>query len=231
MVDKTVRHLSVAPLLVSLLAVTATAAASPFQLTDSEGVTHLTNAPTDPRYQRFAGLSGTLACWLSAPQLARGGHRELIREVAQRHGVEADLVEAVIRVESGGNAGAVSPKGARGLMQLMPATAAVLGVRNVFDPRENIEGGVRYLRYLMERYPGNLPFVLAAYNAGEGAVSQHGGIPPYPETQQYVRKVLGFRSRVAGSGVDASRVVYRFLDGDGTITYTNVMPALGAKVR
>jgi hypothetical protein len=225
---RTVRHLWVAPPLVCLLVLTAPAAGSPFQLTDSEGVTHFTNAPTDPRYQR---LSGTLAGWFSAPQLAGDGHRELIREVAERHGVGADLVEAVIRVESGGNPGAVSPKGARGLMQLMPATAAVLGVRNAFDPRENIEGGVRHLRYLMERYPGNLPFVLAAYNAGEGAVSQHSGIPPYPETQQYVRKVLGFLGRFAGPGVDASRVVYRFLDEDGTITYTNVMPALGAKVR
>ena len=140
-------------------------------------------------------------------------------------------MEAVIRVESGGNAGAVSPKGARGLMQLMPATAAVLGVRNAFDPRENVEGGVRHLRYLMERYPGNLPFVLAAYNAGEGAVSQHSGIPPYPETQQYVRKVLGFLGRAAAPVVDASRVVYRLLDPDGTITYTNVTPTPGARVR
>jgi Transglycosylase SLT domain len=228
---RTVRHLPVAPLLVCLLVLSAPAPGSPFQFTDSEGVTHFTNAPTDPRYQRLSGLSGTRAGWLSAPQLAGGGHRELIREVAERHGVGADLVEAVIRVESGGNPGAVSPKGARGLMQLMPATAAVLGVRNAFDPRENIEGGVRHLRYLMERYQGNLPFALAAYNAGEGAVSQHSGIPPYPETQQYVRKVLGFLGRFAGPAVDASRVVYQFLDEDGTITYTNVMPALGAKIR
>jgi soluble lytic murein transglycosylase-like protein len=226
-----VHRLTLAPLVLSLLALAAPAAASPFQLTDGEGVTHFTNAPTDPRYQRIPGRSGTATGWLGARELARGGHRELIREVAERHGVGAELVEAVIRVESGGNAGAVSPKGARGLMQLMPATAAVLGVRNAFDPRENIEGGVRHLRYLMERYAGNLPFVLAAYNAGEGAVTQHSGIPPYPETQQYVRKVLGFLGRAAAPVVDASRVVYRLLDPDGTITYTNVMPAPGARVQ
>jgi soluble lytic murein transglycosylase-like protein len=226
-----VRRSPVAPLVAFLLALAAPAAASSFSLTDGEGVTHFTNAPTDPRYQRIPGRSGTATGWLATPQLARGGHRELIREVAQRHGVGAELVEAVIRVESAGNAGAVSPKGARGLMQLMPATAAMLGVRNAFDPRENIEAGVRHLRYLMERYPGNLPFVLAAYNAGEGAVSQYSGIPPYAETQQYVRKVLGFLGRAAAPAVDASRVVYRLLDPDGTITYTNVMPAAGAKVR
>jgi soluble lytic murein transglycosylase-like protein len=226
-----VRWLSVALLAVALFAPAGAAAASSFQLTDSEGVTHFTNAPTDPRYQRIPGLSGTATGWLAAPQLARGGHRELVREVAQRHGVGADLVEAVIRVESGGNPGAISPKGAQGLMQLMPATASAHGVRNAFDPRQNVEGGVRHLRYLMERYPDNLPVVLAAYNAGEGAVSQHKGIPPYPETQQYVRKVLGYLGRDTAPVVDPSRVVYRLVESDGTITYTNVKPASAARVR
>jgi len=133
-------------------------------------------------------------------------------------------VEAVIRVESGFKPGAVSPKGAQGLMQLMPATAAMLGVRNAFDPRENVEGGVRHLRYLIDRYAGNLPLVLAAYNAGEGAVAQYGGIPPYPETQQYVRKVMAQNGGIPATGVDVSRVVYRVQDADGTVTYTNIAP-------
>ncbi|HVQ76748.1 MAG TPA: lytic transglycosylase domain-containing protein [Candidatus Binatia bacterium] len=205
--------------------------ASPYELTDADGVTHFTNAPTDPRYQRMPGFSGTAAGWLASPRLAGGGHREVIREVAERHGISVSLVESVIRVESGFNAGAVSPKGARGLMQLMPATAAMLGVRNAFDPRENIEGGVRHLRYLLERYPGNLPLVLAAYNAGEGAVSQYGGVPPYPETQQYVRKVMGHLGGAPPGATDTSRAVYRLVDREGTITFTNIPPAPRAKIR
>jgi soluble lytic murein transglycosylase-like protein len=202
-----------------------------FELTDAEGVIHFTNAPTDPRYRRMPGMSGTAAGWLGAPQLARGGYRDAILAAAERHGVSAELVEAVIRVESGFNATALSPKGARGLMQLMPATAATLGVRNAFDPRENIEGGVRHLRYLLDRYPGDLPLVLAAYNAGEGAVSAHRGVPPFRETQQYVRKVLGHYRGPAGAGADASRVVHRLQDADGTTTYTNVLPAERVKTR
>lgn len=214
-----------------LLGLPLPASGWPFKLTDGEGVTHFTNAPTDPRYRRVPGMSGTASGWLGAPQLARGGHREVIREVAERYGVNPGLVEAVIRVESGFNPRAVSPKGAQGLMQLMPATAAWHGVRNAFDPRENIEGGVRHLRYLMDRYAGNLPLVLAAYNAGEGAVSQHRGIPPYAETQQYVRKVLAHHGDAAPTTPRASQMVYRLQAGDGTVTYTNIPPSARPRQR
>ena len=121
---------------------------------------------------------------------ARGRYAREIREISERHGVSRELVEAVIQVESAFNPRAVSPKGAQGLMQLMPGTAHALGVQNVFDPRENIEGGVRHLRHLIGRFPGDLPRALAAYNAGEGAVESFEGIPPYAETRGYVRKVL-----------------------------------------
>jgi len=113
-----------------------------------------------------------------------------IRELATRYGLSEDLIAAVIEAESGFNPRAVSCRGARGLMQLMPPTAATLGVRAPFNPRENIEGGVRHLRALMDRFKNNLPLALAAYNAGERAVIYYRGIPPYRETRQYVNRIL-----------------------------------------
>jgi hypothetical protein len=109
---------------------------------------------------------------------------------ARRHSLDPDLVRAVVAVESGFRPDAVSPKGAQGLMQLMPYTARALGVKDSFDPAANLDGGTRYLRALIERYGGDVTRALAAYNAGEGAVARHGGVPPYPETLAYVRKVL-----------------------------------------
>jgi len=114
----------------------------------------------------------------------------LAAEAARRHSIDPELVRAVIAVESGFRPDAVSPKGAQGLMQLMPATAKSLGVKDSFDPADNVEGGTRHLRALIERYNGDVKRALAAYNAGEGAVARHGGVPPYPETVAYVRKVL-----------------------------------------
>jgi hypothetical protein len=113
-----------------------------------------------------------------------------IRDVAARYGVSPRLVAAIVEAESEFNPRAESRKGARGLMQLMPATASSLQVEDAFDPRSNIEGGVRHLRRLMDRFDGDLPVVLAAYNAGEQAVIQHGGVPPYRETRRYVRRIL-----------------------------------------
>jgi hypothetical protein len=109
---------------------------------------------------------------------------------ARRHSLDPDLVQAVVAVVSGFRPDAVSPKGAQGLMQLMPYTARALGVKDTFDPAANLDGGTRYLRALIKRYGGDVTRALAAYNAGEGAVARHGGVPPYPETLAYVRKVL-----------------------------------------
>lgn len=116
-------------------------------------------------------------------------HR-LAAEAARRHGLAPELVRAVVKVESAFRPDAVSPKGARGLMQLMPGTAAELGVVDVFDPRQNLDGGARHLRTLVDRYNGDLRLALAAYNAGAGAVARHGGVPPYRETRDYVERVL-----------------------------------------
>jgi soluble lytic murein transglycosylase-like protein len=110
----------------------------------------------------------------------------MIDRIADEQGVETHLVHSVIRAESNYNAKAVSPKGAQGLMQLIPATARRFGVSNTFDPKENIQGGVRYLRFLLDYYQGDYPKAIAAYNAGEGAVDKYNGIPPYLETQNYV---------------------------------------------
>ena len=119
-----------------------------------------------------------------------GKFESLIVESAAQHGLRADLVRAVIQAESAFNPLARSPKGAMGLMQLMPATAAELGVTDAYDPAQNIRGGVTYLKSLLVQFSDNEELALAAYNAGPGAVSRHGGIPPYQETQNYVRRVL-----------------------------------------
>jgi len=116
--------------------------------------------------------------------------RDIAAAAARRHGLDPELVMAVVSVESGFRPQAVSPKGAQGLMQLMPKTASSLGVADVFDPAQNLDGGTRHLGQLLTLYGGDLARALAAYNAGEGAVHRHGGVPPYRETRAYVKKVL-----------------------------------------
>ncbi|CAM2008833.1 lytic transglycosylase domain-containing protein [Acanthopleuribacter pedis] len=113
----------------------------------------------------------------------------LVTPIARSMSVDPDLVKAVIRIESANNAAAISSKGAMGLMQLMPATAQRFGVRNAWDPRQNVRGGISYLRYLLSYFEGEVDLVLAAYNAGENAVDRHKGIPPYKETKHYVKKI------------------------------------------
>jgi soluble lytic murein transglycosylase-like protein len=124
----------------------------------------------------------------------------LVEQAAQRHGLDPALVLAVVSVESGFRPRAVSPKGAQGLMQLMPRTAASLGVSDAFDPEQNVDAGVRHLESLVRLYGGDLTRALAAYNAGQGAVARHGGVPPYRETRAYVRRVLErYRAKKAGA--------------------------------
>ena len=125
----------------------------------------------------------------------------LIRRKAPQYGVDTQMALGIALAESNLDAAAVSPKNAQGVMQLIPDTQERFGVTKPFDPEQNIKGGLSYLRWLQNRYPGNLKLVIAAYNAGEGNVDRYGGIPPFAETQQYVRRVLQF----VGNGGRASR--------------------------
>jgi hypothetical protein len=207
-----------------MLVGTMPAHAETFRFEAPDGTTHYTNAPNDPRYRRMGFTSGTEAGWLRVPKGDPAVYAAEIKAAAERYGVPDQLVAAVIRAESGFNPRAVSVKGARGLMQLMPGTASVLGVQDSFDPRENIDGGVRHLRGLIDRFGDNLSLAIAAYNAGERAVTTHGGIPPYPETQEYVTRVLKFFDAGADASLPPPRVTYQSVDADGTITYTNIPP-------
>jgi soluble lytic murein transglycosylase-like protein len=143
-----------------------------------------------------------------------GQFSELINAAAQKHGIDPALLKALIRQESNFNPNARSPAGASGLTQLMPGTAAALGVTNPLDPAQAIEGGAKYLAQQLEAFDGDVRRALAAYNAGPGAVQRYGGVPPYAETQNYVRAVMGFadeyrrQSPPAAGGVAGSPLPY-----------------------
>lgn len=180
------------------IAVALPVSADIYRYRDSRGLLHFSNAPTEPQYQYYLPDASAWKSFKRGGAGATDGARRkaydtIIDEAARRHQVDAALVKAVIRAESDFVPHAVSPKGALGLMQLMPATARLHNVWRTMEPRQNVEGGVEHLRYLLDRYAGNLRLTLAAYNAGEKAVDMHGGVPPYPETREYLSRVLRFR--------------------------------------
>lgn len=169
-----------------------------YRYEDENGVIHFSNCPRDPKFKLYIRESKEddgAASSESVPSLDLVESKNfdyLISELAKKYEIDFALVKAMIRAESGFNPNAISRKGAKGLMQLMPETALRMNVSNVFNPKENIEGGVRYLKYLLSLFKNDLRLSLAAYNAGENIVSQLGTIPPYRETVDYVRKVLTF---------------------------------------
>jgi soluble lytic murein transglycosylase len=177
---------------------------------DEHGVVHMSNVPVDGRFQ-FKEREKREEVSKILYEKRRRGYDGLIEEVARVQGLDADLLRAVVEAESNYDADAISRKGAIGLMQLMPETARGMGVSDPFHPAENLEAGARYLRRLLDRYQGQLPLALAAYNAGEKAVDRYKGIPPYPETQGYVKKVL----KAYGTGKKARRAVGEQVEKNG----------------
>ena len=171
--------------------------------------------------------------------------RTLVDTIASNHGVDPALVRAVMKTESNFDRWATSPKGARGLMQLIPATARRFGVRDSFDPEQNVEGGVRYLKFLLAKFKGNLDLSLAAYNAGENLVEKLGRIPAIPETANYVRKIRAIYAKKSAPEVSTPATmiatafqpetapdmakgetprVYRTLDDNGVVHFSNIGP-------
>jgi soluble lytic murein transglycosylase len=170
-----------------LCGTTSVAQADIYQYVDASGTISLTNVPSDIRYRRVDLQSSRLHPIISEREL-----EPVISRYSRQHQLHPALIRAVIKAESDFDPMAVSRAGAVGLMQLMPQTAVRMDVRDLYDPEDNIGGGTKYLRQLLDRFRGNLPLALAAYNAGEHVVDRYRSLPPIDETRQYVRKVLRY---------------------------------------
>ena len=191
---------------------------------DSRGRVVFVNQARNPSPPKQAPAASGQARTAARPDLSSSDLDHVIQRSASRHQVDPDLVRAIVRVESNYNPYAVSSRGAQGLMQLIPATARRFGVRDAFDPSANLEGGIRYLKHLMELYDGDLELVLAAYNAGENAVSRYNGVPPFRETRNYLRKIsriypLDLPLDWRRYGVPA---VVKFVDSKGIVHFSNM---------
>jgi hypothetical protein len=183
-------------LLLTLSIITG-ANADVYECRDPHGAILFTDTPTRSGCRILIGQKGQGELLRS---FSPSRFDDIILSASGRYGVDPDLVRAVIKAESDFNAGARSHKGAQGLMQLMPETARLYNVSNVYDPEENVDGGVRHLRWLLDFYQGDLQLSLAAYNAGIQAVERYGGIPPYSETREYIRRVLAHHKRYRSNG-------------------------------
>jgi len=175
-----------------------------YRYVDEDDIVHFTDAPTDKRFKVFMRdlkKDKELRTKLKyASSVNPAEFEQLIKTCSEKYGVNPCLVKAVIHAESGYNPNAVSSKGASGLMQLMPSTAKSLKVADRFNPKDNVEGGVKYLRFLLDTFRGDVSLAVAAYNAGLSKVAKYGGIPPYNETRTYVNRVLSYMKSYQESG-------------------------------
>jgi soluble lytic murein transglycosylase-like protein len=196
---------------------------------DASGSFVLSDKPSDPSARTYSvHRSQSIRTAMAINERRAAVYDGVIREQADLHGVDANLVRAVIQAESAYNPKAVSVKGAMGLMQLMPTTAAEYGVRNAFDPVENIKAGVAYLKSLLVKYRENIELTLAAYNAGPGAVKKYGGtVPPYKETKNYVQKIRGAVETAPARATRVYRTI-ELVDGRPVPKYSS-KPSPGAE--
>ena len=218
-------------MILGLLAGAAPVRAIVYSFVDENGVTHFTNVPSDPRFRKVPGSSPPPAGRSGSGSLAAEKYEAEIARCADDQGVDSALVKAVIKAESNYDNRAISRAGAQGLMQLMPATSKLRNVGNPFNPQQNIDGGVRHLKYLLTTF-GDTTLALAAYNAGENAVRKYNGVPPYPETKNYVSTVLShygrYSGQIPGSAVDPAAAnaqaaqIQTFVNAEGTRVFTNV---------
>lgn len=197
---------------------TSTHAGQIYMYKDSNGSTLLTNRKSadrsltkvkvtyypDSNIHSYRNWGNSEASVLPSYSRNKNAFDHIIQQAAQQHGVSEGLIKAVMHTESGFNVNARSPVGAQGLMQLMPATAQRFNVSNAYDPHENIMAGAKYLAWLLKRFNGNTTLALAGYNAGEGNVAKYGGVPPFRETQDYIRRVTSRYSNLYASGVNAN---------------------------
>lgn len=192
---------------------------------NSEPTTVVKLAPAKPQTIYMSAEMAFLGKNRPALSLDRDGVDKLVREASERYRVDPALVRAVIQTESNWNVSAYSRKGAMGLMQLIPTTAQRFGANDAFNPKQNVDAGVRYLSTLLERYNGNLDLALAAYNAGEGAVDRAHGIPAFRETRSYVQRVQEAYFRPGSGHLDSaytrSNPIRRVVDGTGRVIFTN----------
>ncbi|TCB78313.1 lytic transglycosylase domain-containing protein [Acinetobacter sp. ANC 3781] len=213
---------------VGLVASSSYAGQTIYQLKESNGTTLLTNKQSryshlkvekktyypDSNMHSYSNWGSSEASVLPSYSRNKNAFDPIIKQAASQHGISEGLIKAVMHTESGFNVNARSPVGAQGLMQLMPATARRFNVSNAYDPHQNIMGGAKYLSWLMKRFNGNTSLVLASYNAGEGNVAKYGGIPPFKETQDYVRRVSSRYSNLYSSGIAGS-------NGSSSDSYSN----------
>lgn len=174
-----------------------------YKYVDANGVIHFTDTPTTGQYKLYLKerkVGGGNGGSRSGGRVPSGAVKEIVSRYSSVYRLEEALVHAVIKAESDYNPGAVSNKGAQGMMQLMPETARLMNVRDPFDAEENIRGGSRYLREMLDAFNGNVELAIAAYNAGPNAVRRHGGIPPYEETRTYVQRVKTYINRYRQAG-------------------------------